>query len=107
MCRRKALGCNTYVNGECVECLQRYFLWKGICFPFVEGCNRVVGKDCVECAAGYDLSAGICVKKAKSWSIPTFDMSSAFSWKPTSGFAPTTLSSRNYANASSIPSILL
>lgn len=104
-CSRKAEGCNIYQDGVCKECVPKYYLWMGICFPFVQGCLRVEGKDCVQCENIYEVRKGICVKKSKAWSIPTIDTSNLFSFTQTSGVAPTTLSSKNFANASTLPLI--
>lgn len=61
-CKLRDKGCNSYVNGVCVECLSNYFLYTGICFPFTEGCLKYSGKDCVSCSTGYSISNGICIK---------------------------------------------
>jgi hypothetical protein len=47
------------------------------------------------------------VKKMNSWTMPAFDTSSFFSFQPTPGVAPSTLSSKNFAKVSEIPSVKL
>lgn len=54
--------CVRRVNNICVQCLNRYFLLNGLCFPVSDLCrtyNQGFGF-CESCYAGYVLNSGVC-----------------------------------------------
>lgn len=57
-CQKVDTNCQMYVNGACMSCAVRYFLYNDICFPYSLGCVKYNGKDCTDCKKGYSLFGG-------------------------------------------------
>jgi hypothetical protein len=95
-------NCQTYTNGVCVACVDKFFLWTSICFPFAVGCLRYDGKSCIACTTNYKLSQGICVKTMADWSFGDLFTKKVDLFTPTTGTAPTVVTSKLYAPGSSV-----